>query len=181
MITLLKKPLFKHQLFSLGFTFFTNIISIISINIAYDVCITKKDLFGDNLFFIILIYIVFVMNSILISYTRVNLKLLMEQKYIKVYAIIFFIGVIGSILILICLILTSIFQCHESHKEDDDKVYFCRIQYKNTSSYYFDNFPVYISELKNIILYKDTYFSSINNFRLTREYEIKNEFIIKTI
>ena len=141
MITLLKKPLFKHQLFSLGFTFFTNIISIISINIYYDVGI---DILGDNLFFIILIYIVFVINSCLISYSRVNLKILMDLKYVSLYKIIFYIGIIGCILISMCLIITSIFQCPESS--------FCRKSSEDEAPpYYFDSFPIYISELKNII------------------------------
>ena len=98
------------------------------------------------------------MNSFLISYSRVNLKLLMELKYVSLYKIIFYIGIIGCILISICLIITSIFQCHESHKNgDDEKVYSCRIQYKNTSSYYFDSFPAYISEMNNIKINNTNY------------------------
>ena len=42
-------------------------------------------------------------------------------------------------------------------KKSDDKVYSCRIQDNDTLSYYFDSFPVYISELKNIII------SNVNN------------------
>ena len=82
----------------------------------------------------------------------------MDLKNISLYPIILFIGIIGFILISICLILTSIFQCHEFHENiDNGKAYFCKIQNKNTLLYYFDSFPVYISELKNININKGAY------------------------
>ena len=56
MINLLKKPLFKHQLVSLGVIFVTNIISKISINICFNEYKAVENKLGHELL-CILIYI----------------------------------------------------------------------------------------------------------------------------
>ena len=162
MTKLLNKPFFNHQKYSLTFVVFTNIISMILIIFKFQINNPTEELLGNKLYSIF-ICIIFIINSLLISYTRVIGKILMDLKNISLYPIILFIGIIGFILISIFLILTSIFQCHESHENienninDNGKAYFCKIQNKNTLLYYFDSFPVYISELKNININKGTY------------------------
>ena len=150
MRTLLKTQMFTHQIFSLSSIFFINLILIITKSFfnkdnKENVYIVTEELLG-NQFYSFFIYFFYIFNSFLISYVRVYLKVLMDLHYISLHKIIFIIGSIGFLLVLICLIFTSIFSCDENYKNDSHK--FCKINENETNNYYFDSIPLYFKGFK---------------------------------
>ena len=148
---------YSHQLYSLIFIFFTDTIFLIissffpnkeddkdpkNIN-AYKY---TEQLFKSELF-CIPIYFAFMLNSILVSFSRVNIKVLMEIKYISTYKIIYVTGFFGLFISSILLTFTTIFKCegtitnickvseyenNESNKDkyDDLFIYFSNLNYR---------------------------------------------------
>ena len=147
---LLKTQMFTHQIFSLSSIFFINLILIITKSFfnkdnKENVYIVTEELLG-NQFYSFFIYFFYIFNSFLISYVRVYLKVLMDLHYISLHKIIFIIGSIGFLLVLICLIFTSIFSCDENYENDSHK--FCKINENETNNYYFDSIPLYFKGFK---------------------------------
>lgn len=138
--------LYRHQKFSLMFIFSTNFIFLISFTFLkthFSMNINDKitpyqyvaELFGSSAYTII-IFIFYIILSNILSIARVLSKKLMEIEYETPYRIIFFIGVIGSLLFSITLIITSNFKCSE------------RINKTACYDYYLDSIPAYFSDLK---------------------------------
>ena len=143
--------LYRHQKLSLFFIFFTNLILLVWLtflktNDSINVNEQKINLYEyvDELLgssgYSIIIYIIYLFFANILSLGRVLSKRLMEIEYETPYRIIFFIGIIGTLLSLITLIFTSIFECNESIKD------FC----KNNN--HLDSIPQYFSELKEQIV-----------------------------
>ena len=143
--------LYRHQKLSLFFIFFTNLILLVWLTFLK----TNDSINGNeqkiNLYeyvdellgssgYSIIIYIIYLFFANILSLGRVLSKRLMEIEYETPYRIIFFIGIIGTLLSLITLIFTSIFDCNESIKD------FC----KNNN--HLDSIPQYFSELKEQIV-----------------------------
>ena len=152
--------LYKHQKYSIIFILITNtVLLLISSFLPY----TKHDegiyltdyntfkiieILTGNYFYFLLFLALFITLSCSISYSRVKTKVIMDFNYISPYKMIFFIGVIGTILISISLTCTSFiscsgdekyikFYCIHNHTED------------NNNYYYYDNIFNYIDELNN--------------------------------
>ena len=97
---------------------------------------------GSKLYSIPL-FIFFILLEILLSYSRVKAKVLMDLRYLSPYLIIFYIGICGSILILIMLIILSIFKC------SDDFYDICMVRDLNDETLlYIDNAIIYFQELR---------------------------------
>ena len=103
-----------------------------------------------NYFYIIPIFFALLIAEIFLSYSRVRAKVLMDIRFLSPYMIIFYIGICGTILILIFLIVLPFIECSESMKE-----VFCKIEGKDNSTKYIDN-PLYyierMSENNNIYI-----------------------------
>ena len=140
---------YKHQIYSLSFIFFNNLIILIVKSffpLENNVYETTKNIFNYKLF-TIAIFCLFIINSFLISFSRVLGKVLMELKYISPYSIIILIGVFGSILTCIFLSITSNFNCKGDKFENICNIY--DINYnKNETFIYYDSIPIYFSNLK---------------------------------
>jgi len=127
---------YRHRLYSLSFIFITNFVILIIKSFQPDengenVYKIVEKLFPSQYFCLLLIFF-YILNSLSISFTRVEIKILMENKYISSYKIIFFIGSLGLILTLFVLIISTIF-FHD--KKDDPR--------------YLDNFLLYCSNFTN--------------------------------
>jgi hypothetical protein len=145
-----KTRLYIHQLFSLILSSIINLIIFIIVNYTSfnkdnDDIETEENIAeiirGKNLY-CILIYFLYFLISLAISFSRVKAKTVMELKNISPYKIIFFTGSFGLIINLICLIFSSIFKCNED---------FCEgvINFeKQDIVYNFDSFPIYFSNLR---------------------------------
>ena len=142
---------YSHQLYSLIFVFFVNLIFLIIssfLPLKKDEPINSYDyiaeLFKEQLF-CIPIYLIFILNSYLISFSRVKSKVLMEFNYISPYKIIILIGFSGLLITSILLTITSIFKC------EGRIIKICDVKYKdgdNNLDKYYDNLLVYFSNLK---------------------------------
>ena len=138
---------YNHQKYSLLFIFFTNFILII-IKTFYpkgnNVYTVTKNFFGSE-WFSIVIYLVYILNSLLISYARVLGKVLMEFKYISPYTIIGLIGIIGLSFVSVLIAISSTNEC------TGDKIYLCTIfdlnYNKNETSNYYDSINIYFKNL----------------------------------
>ena len=144
---------YSHQLYSLIFIIFIDLIFIIIVSFfpekeneqdpnnitAYKL---TKQLFKSE-FFCIPIYAAFILNSILISFSRVKLKVLMELKYISPYKIIYVTGFLGFFIASILLTFTTIFKCEGTITNICDVS-----EYENNKkNKYYDNLFVYFSNL----------------------------------
>ena len=97
---------------------------------------------GSKLYSIPL-FIFFILLEILLSYSRVKAKVLMDLRYLSPYLIIFYIGICGSILILIMLIILSIFKCSDGFND------ICMVRDLNDETLlYIDNAIIYFQELR---------------------------------
>ena len=155
--------IYKHQKFSLIFIFSTNFILLISSTFVKNLSSLEnkneslnsykhiEEVFG-NLSYFILIYIIYLILSCLLSFSRVYSKYLMDIKYESLYKIIFFIGAIGSSLSIITLIFTSIFNCNEKI------ISYCKIYKNKKDKHYLDSIPIYFFNLKNKFNEKASHF-----------------------
>ena len=89
------------------------------------------------------IFIILAISEILLSYSRVRAKVLMDLKYLSRYQITFYIGICGTILIVICLIIFPFIECQGVMKQ----IYKVREESNNEDNI---NAPVYID---NILFY----------------------------
>ena len=141
--------IYKHQKYSLLFIFFTNLFLIIfksffpKDNNAYD---TTSKLFNYKLVSIV-IYIIYIINSFLISFSRVMGKSLMEIKYISPYFIIIIIGIVGLILTSISIYISGNYKCISKRLEGTCNIYDIKND-KNIASHYYDSISLYFSNLK---------------------------------
>jgi hypothetical protein len=110
---------------------------------------TTVELFKDSLYSILII-LIYIMNSFLVSFSRVLGKVLMELNYISPYSIIILIGILGLILTSILLALSSIFSCEGKTIKSK-----CNVYDKNKTNInnerYFDSIPIYFYNLKIIL------------------------------
>ncbi len=142
---------YSHQLYSLIFVFFINLIFLIISSFlplkekenmnSYD---HTAELFREQLF-CIPIYLIFILNSYLVSFSRVKSKVLMEFNYISPYKIIILIGFFGLLITSILLTFTSIFKCEGKITKICDVIY---EDGRNELDKYYDNFLIYFSNLK---------------------------------
>ena len=150
---------YKHQIYSLSFIFFNNLIILIIKSffpIDNNVYKTTEDLFKYKLVSIG-IFIIFIINSFLISFSRVLGKVLMELKFISPYLIIIFIGIIGCIFTSIFLLISNNYQCKGVTLDNICNVY--DINYnKNETLVYFDSIEKYYNNLKYNLNNKTTKF-----------------------
>ena len=152
----------KHQKFSMGFIIvsvtillvissflpFTNHDDVEDLNIkdnnAYQII---EDMTGNNYSFIIILLIFFSL-SCLLSYGRVQEKVLMDCYYLSPYKLILFIGIFGFVITSIILTITTIFNCPDDNEFIKAHCYVTKEE-DNIKKYYYDNLLIYFEELKN--------------------------------
>jgi len=94
-------------------------------------------------FYSIPLSIFFIILEIFLSYSRVKAKVLMDLRYLSPYLIICYIGIFGSILILIILIILSLLNCSEGIAD------MCMVRDMNNETLlYIDNAIIYFQELR---------------------------------
>ena len=89
--------------------------------------------------FAIFIIIFFIIISCSTAFARVEVKKIMEIKYISPLKLIILIGFIGVIFTLLSLAISNKFECNEDLKE------YCKVN--DQTKIYFDNFSIYKSNL----------------------------------
>ena len=92
--------------------------------------------------FAIFIILFFIIISCSTAFARVEVKKIMEIKYISPLKLIILIGFIGLIITSLSLVISSNVECKEGLK-DYCKVYLA----ENSQTKYYDSFPIYISNL----------------------------------
>jgi hypothetical protein len=130
----------SHQLLSLYFIFFVNLIIIV---ITFFVRKTYQRVL-DNYYFIPILIIVFLLNTLMISFSRTKAKVLMEINNISPYKIIIITGLFGLLLNTIILTISTLFLCEGNSKEK------CQIHILKGESdmkLYYDNYYLYFSSL----------------------------------
>jgi len=110
---------------------------------AYDII---NLLTGNSKYIIIFLFIIGInLISIIMAYTRVRAKVLIDLKYMSPYSIIIFVGIFGIIITMITLIITTNSKCKENISS------FCMTilydQINNTNTTYFDNINIYFQNL----------------------------------
>jgi hypothetical protein len=151
--------IYKHHKYSLLFIFFTNLclLFIAAAIKKNDNNPKEKTIFqrhGWKCLFIIIMYIIFSMVS---SFSKVASKKLMDINYLSPYKMIFYIGVFGVFFTLISLIFTGNISCGSISQ-------YCKLvkydEKHNTTYTYLDSISFYFSDMKDIYdnkQYKDFY------------------------
>ena len=198
---ILKKEIYKHQLYSLVFNFCINFVLLIvasSLKEAngysqFDV-IAKN--FG-NYFYIVLFYLVFLALSAMICFSQVIQKFLMDFENESAFTILFIIGIFSELFTIIALIITTYVKCSESLTNkglcsltgSDNFSYFdsfkifknnMSIQYqKNKSAFFIEIFLVY--PLYSLACYLKYYFETMIVYYLNPNYVILSDIIYYSV
>ena len=140
-------------------------------------CINKYNIFLlDNNFayFIVLAAFEYIIASFLKSYSAVKTKSLINQKFISIDIIIIIMGILGLVLSIILLFISTLVPCGKDHYSSN----FCssvKEEIDNnggkSNTYYFDNFLTYIVHIK------DDLFPIDNEYRVRRPKDIILEII----
>ena len=153
-----KIKLYNYQKCSLIFIIITNTLLIListsfpqikEDNTKYTKTNTNKNVYDlikettGNELFCIPINLLFITLSCFISFARVKIKLITYIKFIPIYSIIIYIGVIGTILTFIELLFSSFFQCNSQEMNE----LLCLVNDTNNNSTYYDNIIIYFNEL----------------------------------
>ena len=152
---------YKHQKYSMGFIIiFVSILLLISslLPMTYHKDEEEKKSRDKNTYQIIKditgsyfssipIFFIFCLIACLISYQRVQEKVLMDFYYLSPYRLIFYIGILGFILTSIILAITSSLYCRENKKYITEHCYVAFTQ-NNETKHYYDNVLAYFDELK---------------------------------
>ena len=118
MDTYFKLNYYSHQKFSMVFIIVINSILLIVYSFLKNTNDEESEntyqiiegITGNNYSFIFIL-LIFIFLSCIFSYSRVKSKILMFINYISPYKIIYYIGIIGSIMTFIAFIFVSIFDC----------------------------------------------------------------------
>ena len=176
--------IYKHQKYSLLFiiisctillfisTFFPYYEKKNSVNFnSYEIV---NDLTGSY-FYSILIFLLFLLISLVTSFGRVLSKMLMDIKFISPYMLIIITGIIGFSLNITILLLSTKYKCIYSEKTHKFIEKFCLVHYNNYTYYdniaydynitYYDNFIIYITNLKD-------------RYHRTKKEPIKNDYFL---
>ena len=101
-----------------------------------------KETTGNELFCIPII-LLFITLSGFISFARVKIKLITYIKFIPIYSIIIYIGIIGTILTFIELIISSLFECNFQRVNE----FLCLVKDTDNNFTYYNNFIIYFNNL----------------------------------
>ena len=149
-----KIKLYNYQKCSLNFIIITNTLLIListsfpqiqEDKIAYkdkNVYELLKETTGNELFCIPII-LLFITLSGFISFARVKIKLITYIKFIPIYSIIIYIGIIGTTLTFIELIISSLFECNFQGVNE----FLCLVKDTDNNFTYYDNFIIYFNNL----------------------------------
>ena len=153
---------YRHQIFSMGFIIvsdtillvissflpYTNHDDIEDKNIKdYNAYQIIEEMTGNNYSFIIIL-VVFFSLSCLLSYGRVQEKVLMDCYYLSPYKLTLFIGIFGFVITSIILTITTFFNCPEDNEFIKVHCYVTKEE-NNIKRYYYDNLLIYFDELRN--------------------------------
>ena len=152
--------LYKHQKFSIFFIIITSTpLLIIS---SFFPLINNEELKDKNTFqiikymvneyFVIVVLLAFIILSCLLSYARVNAKILMDYRYLSPYKVILYHGLVGSFSIIISLVVLSFTEC----QGDESKIKFYCIKdtfnfNNNKTTYYYDSIFIYFNEINSTL------------------------------
>lgn len=147
---------YKHQRYSMIFVICVNSILLVISSFLPNTNNQEDNLKDKNTYqiieditnskyFFIVVLLIFIFLSSLLSFGRVKIKILMYFNYISPYRIIYYIGIIGSLMTFISLILVSFFNCKEIENIEN----YC-IHVKD-DKYYYDNIFKYFTELRDNI------------------------------
>ena len=127
---------------------------------GYKSCRNKYNIFLLDdyfIYFIILAAFGYLITSFLKSYSVVKTKSLINKKFISINIIIIIMGILGLVLSIILLLITSLIPC----EKDQYYRYICssiKSDYsinKENNTFYFDNFLRYIVDIRNDLFPKD--------------------------
>ena len=145
--------IYNHQKYSLLFIVSIDLILLILATFfptndnSYNII---KILFNDKLFSIA-VFLIFILNGCIISYSRVLVKVILEYNFISRYSIITLIGIFGFILTSILIAITSKFKCGSSERYEIICNIYERYNQDNTTpkNTYYDSIPILFKNLKN--------------------------------
>ena len=120
---------------------------------AYNIFFDKS---GDFYSFIIIAILGYLIGNLLYSFSVVNIRDLINKKYIPHYTLIFFIGCLGLIMTLLSITVSSLISCGTSYSDSKNRISFlCQSikilneteDHKIYSENYFDSFISYKTNL----------------------------------
>ena len=133
---------YSHRLYPLSIVFVVDLCVIFGITFLETNGRTPytyiEELMGDKTYSIFL-FLVFLFNSVLISFSRVYCKKIMETKYISPQLMIFMIGICGLFLSIIIIIISTNVKCEGQP--------FCNVVDSHNGDAYFDSIIIYFQNL----------------------------------
>ena len=135
---------FKHQKLAFAFVFISIIINVITVVMAYkenDIETALYVRYWPTIFISIVLYPIF---AFFLSYTFINVKKLIDLKFISLRILLFIYGILGFVFCCLLCLIANYIKCDSSNNiakylfnvEDNDYIYF-------------DNFGIYFDKWKN--------------------------------
>ena len=152
---------YKHQIFSMIFIIIIDTVLLLVSSFLKNTNNGSSDLKNKNTYeiiemvtgskyYFIAVLFIFMLLSGLLSFVRVKAKIFMYFNYLSPYKIIYYIGLIGSILTFIGLMFVSFFGCSEKINNIENYCIFKETK-NGSEKYYYDSIFIYFDDLKNNI------------------------------
>jgi hypothetical protein len=144
-----KLKIYNHQILAIIFNSFICLLFKLSCFIlSFSLKEEKDEKDGKSLFeisgwYIVLSLFIYIIIITIRSYSYTKIKWFIDLKYISSTKLLIYISFIGILISsILCIIETNI-KCSE-------RINFCEVSYKNSSSKYLDNFGVFYEKISNI-------------------------------
>ena len=135
--------IFKHQKLAFAFVFISIIINVITVVMAY----TENDIetalyvrYWQTIFIPIILYPIF---ALILSYTFINIKKLIDLKFISLRILLFIYGISGFIFCCLLCMIANYIKCDQSNMVAN---YMLKVDDNNYI--YWDNFGIYFDKWK---------------------------------
>ena len=139
---LFKLSIYKHQVFAFVINLFSIILNGITVGLTMNEDDENKALYAKYKLLVIISFLIYCLYAFGLSYTFINIKKLMDLKFISFNVILLVYGITGFIFCNFFCLLVGIFHC-----ENDVAKYIFKVTDTANNQTYIDNFKVYYNSL----------------------------------
>jgi len=139
---LFKLSIYKHQVFAFVINLFSIILNFITVGLTMNEDDENKALYAKYEWLVIISFLIYCLYAFGLSYTFINIKKLMDLKFISFNVILLVYGITGFIFCICFCLLVGNFHC-----ENDIAKYIFKVTDMTNNQTYIDNFNIYYNSL----------------------------------
>ena len=139
---LFKLSIYKHQVFAFVINLFSIILNFITVGLTMNEDDENKALYVKYEWLVIISFLIYCLYAFGLSYTFINIKKLMDLKFISFNVILLVYGITGFIFCICFCLLVGNFNC-----ENNIAKYIFKVTDTTNNQTYIDNFNIYYNSL----------------------------------